>query len=72
VALFLTLHGVFLAFTLDFAECPVCAKISLVNTFVKDPITWTPNEKKSEQPGSLLTIEELEKKRIEDSKYEHS
>lgn len=51
---------------------PACGKISLMNTFVKDPTTWTPKEQKQEQPETLLNSEELEKKRIEDSKYEHS
>jgi len=51
-------------------QCPACGKTSWLNTYssVKDPITWFPEEKQQEQPQ--LTDEELEKKRIEESKYE--
>lgn len=48
--------------------CPACGKTSLMNTYTKDAITWPPEEKKSEP--KQMTPEELEKKRIEDSKYE--
>jgi ribosomal protein S27AE len=54
-------------------KCPSCGRISFMNTHVKDPITWRPEEKKADQPqGRQLTDEELEKKRIEESKYETS
>jgi len=52
-------------------KCPACCKRSLMNTYssVKDPITWPVQEKEqSSQPQ--LTEEELERKRIEESKYE--
>ena len=51
--------------------CPACGKSSFFNVYssVKDPITW-PHPEKQEQPKQALTEEELEKKRIEDSKYE--
>jgi uncharacterized protein YlaI len=54
-------------------KCPACGKRSMMNTYssVKDPITWPPEEKQQQitaQPE--LTDEELEKKRIEESKYE--
>ncbi len=52
-------------------KCPACGKISLMKTYVKDPITWPPKEKQQErQKEQQLTTEELEKKRIEESKYE--
>jgi hypothetical protein len=42
-----------------------------MNTYVKDPITWSTGDKQSErQTGNQLTREELEQKRIEESKYE--
>ena len=56
-------------------KCPACGKRSLMNIFssVKDPITWPPEEKQPEQAAQpQLTEEELEKKRIEDSKYERA
>jgi hypothetical protein len=44
-----------------------------VYSSVKDPVTYPPQEKSSEQqPETPLTEEELEKKRIEESKYEKS
>ncbi len=54
-------------------ECPSCKKSSWLNVWssVKDPVTWPPEEKQQQQAASpQLTEEELEKKRIEDSKYE--
>lgn len=53
--------------------CPACGKSSWQNVYssVKDPITWPPEERQKEQiTQPQLTEEELEKKRIEDSKYE--
>jgi RNase P subunit RPR2 len=52
-------------------KCPACGKSSWFSIYssVKDPITWPP-EKKTERPEQQLTEEELEKKRIEESKYE--
>jgi ribosomal protein S27AE len=50
-------------------KCPACGKTSFMNSYVKDPVTWPPLEKQ-QQETSKLTEEELEKKRIEDSKYE--
>jgi DNA-directed RNA polymerase subunit RPC12/RpoP len=58
---------------LHFVKCPACGKRSMMNTYssVKDPITWPPEEKGQQQAAQpQLTEEELEKKRIEDSKYE--
>ena len=58
---------------LHYVKCPACGKRSWLNIYssVKDPITWPPEET-IQQQGSQpeLTEEELEKKRIEDSKYE--
>ena len=54
-------------------KCPACGKRSLMDTYssVKDPITWPPEAKQPQQPAvPELTEEELEKKRIEESKYE--
>jgi RNase P subunit RPR2 len=53
-------------------KCPACGKSSWFNAYssVKDPVTWPPEQKKAEQPEPQLTEEELEKKRIEESKYE--
>ena len=56
-------------------KCPACGKSSWLNAYssVKDPVTWPSEEKHQEQAAQLqLTEEELEKKRIEDSKYERS
>ena len=55
-------------------QCPACGKSSFFNLLssVKDPITWSPQEKKQEQQTTepQLTGEEQEKKSIEESKYE--
>jgi hypothetical protein len=56
--------------------CPACGKSSFFNVYssVKDPVTWPPEASKQQQQNASiqLTEEELEKKRIEDSKYEKS
>jgi hypothetical protein len=59
---------------LHYVKCPACKKSSWLNVYssVKDPVTWPPQEKASDQPASQITEEELEQKRIEDSKYERS
>ena len=53
-------------------KCPACGKGSWFNVYssVKDPVTWPPEKK--EEPEQKLTEEELEKKRIDESKYESS
>jgi DNA-directed RNA polymerase subunit RPC12/RpoP len=56
-----------------YIKCPACGKSSWLNVYssVKDPITYPPQENKSEeQTDHSLSEEELEKKRIEESKYE--
>ena len=56
-----------------YIACPSCGKSSLMNVYssVKDPLTWPPEENKKKSPvEQQLSEEELEKKRIEDSKYE--
>ena len=56
-----------------YIACPACGKSSLMNVYssVKDPITWPREEKqKKSTPEQPLTEEELEKKRIKDSRYE--
>jgi len=58
-----------------YIKCPACGKSSWLNIYssVKDPITWpSPQEEKTEAAENLLSEEELEKKRIEESKYEKS
>jgi ribosomal protein S27E len=56
-------------------KCPACGKTSLMNihSSVKDPLTWPP-QTMEQKPAAApeLTEEELEKKRIEESKYERS
>jgi len=52
-------------------KCPACGKVSLMNAYVKDPVTWPTKEEKTIQPSeTTLSSEELEQKRIEESKYE--
>ena len=53
-------------------KCPACGKSGWYNIYssVKDPVTWPPEEKKAKKPEEQLTEEELEKNRIEESKYE--
>jgi hypothetical protein len=41
-----------------------------VYSSVKAPITWPPEEAKQQAPAPAMTEEELERKRLEDSKYE--
>jgi hypothetical protein len=54
-------------------KCPSCGKVSLMNSYVKDSLTWPSKEEKLfQQIETSFTIEELEQKRIEDSKYEHA
>jgi RNase P subunit RPR2 len=56
-------------------KCPACGKSGWYNIYssVKEPVTWPPEQKqKAEQPEQQLSEEELEKKRIEESKYESS
>jgi predicted nucleic acid-binding Zn-ribbon protein len=52
-------------------KCPACGKRGWFNVYssVKDPVTW-PQEKQEQAVEPELTEEELEKKRIEESKYE--
>jgi ribosomal protein S27E len=59
---------------LHYIRCPACRKHNWLNVYssVKDPITWPPEEVKAQQQAvkEALTEEELERKRIEESKYE--
>lgn len=57
---------------LHYMKCPACGKKSWVNIYSssKDPITWPPEAKQQESLKPELSEEELENKRIEDSKYE--
>jgi hypothetical protein len=52
-------------------KCPACARRSFFNMYspAKAPITWPPQEKRV-RSQIAATEEELERKRIEDSKYE--
>ena len=54
-------------------KCPACGRSSWLNVYssVKEPITYPAQEKELEHnPEFSLSEEELEKKRIEESKYE--
>ena len=53
-------------------KCPACRKHSWFNVYssVKEPVTWPAQEKQELTVEPELTEEELEKKRIEESKYE--
>jgi ribosomal protein S27E len=57
---------------LHYVKCPACEKRSWLNVYssVKDPVTWPQEERQQAVPEPVLTEEELERKRIEDSKYE--
>jgi ribosomal protein S27E len=58
---------------LHYVKCPACGKRSWLNLYssVKDPVTWPPDERVQQAvPEPKLTEEELERRRIEDSKYE--
>jgi hypothetical protein len=60
---------------LHYIKCPACGKRSWLNVYssVKDPVTWPVEEKQQvEIVPPPLSEEELEKKRIEESKYERS
>ncbi len=59
---------------LHYVKCPACGKRSWLNVYssVKDPVTWPEEEKQETQTTPQLSDEELEKKRIEDSKYERT
>lgn len=53
-------------------KCPACGKMSFANFYssVNDPITWPREEQEQKATAPELTEEELEKKRVEESKYE--
>jgi hypothetical protein len=53
---------------------PACGKSSWLYIYssVKESVTWPPEEKKAEQSEEQLSVEELEKKQIEESKYERA
>ena len=58
---------------LHYVKCPSCKKNSWLNVYssVKDPITWPKEDNQQERLAQpQLSEEELEKKRIEESKYE--
>jgi rubredoxin len=59
---------------LHYIKCPACEKKSWFNVYssVKEPITWPPEEanQQTQATQSQLSEEEMEKKRIEESKYE--
>ncbi len=59
---------------LNYLKCPACNKSSWLNIYssVKEPITWPPEEAKQQKQEPSLSVEELERKRIEESKYEKS
>ncbi len=54
-------------------KCPSCGKNSFFNVYssVNEPVTYPPQQQKTRgNPETPLTQEELERKRIEESKYE--
>lgn len=53
-------------------NCPSCGKAGWQNVYssVKDAVTYPPQAKHAEEQPAQLSDEELERKRIEDSKYE--
>jgi hypothetical protein len=58
-----------------YMKCPACGQSSWFNVYssVKEPVTYPSSDKKSDQTVERpLSEEELEKKQIEDSKYERS
>jgi len=58
---------------LHYVKCPACSKRSWLNVYssVKNAVTWPPEEAAKENVAApQLTDEELEQKRIEESKYE--
>jgi hypothetical protein len=58
---------------LHYIKCPACGKSSWLNVYtaVKDPFTYPPQEKTAaEAAEKSLSEEELEQKRMEESKYE--
>jgi hypothetical protein len=59
---------------LHYVKCPACGKRSWLNIYssVKDSLTWPPEEAKQQTAAPELTEQELEKKRLEDSKYERN
>jgi len=59
--------------SLKWIKCPACGKSSFFNVYssVNDPITYPTEERMAkEQQEKPLNEEELERKRIEESKYE--
>jgi hypothetical protein len=57
---------------LHYVKCPACKKYCWLNVYssVKDPLTWPPEERQVQTSTSQLTQDEIEAKRIENSKYE--
>ena len=57
---------------LHYIKCPACGKRSWLNLYssVKDPLTWPSEEAKKVTVEPEMSEEELERKRIEESKYE--
>lgn len=57
---------------LHYLKCPSCNKNSWFNVYssTKDPVTWPSEEKSQGVAQPQLTEEELERKRIEESKFE--
>jgi hypothetical protein len=57
-----------------YMKCPACGQSSWFNVYssVKDPVTYPLGGKTEQTVERPLSEEELEKRRIEDSKYERS
>jgi DNA-directed RNA polymerase subunit RPC12/RpoP len=54
-------------------KCPACGKRSLFKFFtsINEPVTW-PKPEETQEAQPMMSEEEIEKKRIEDSKYERN
>ncbi|MCW3999712.1 MAG: hypothetical protein NWE93_05695 [Candidatus Bathyarchaeota archaeon] len=50
-------------------RCPACGKTSFMNSYSKAPLNYPPQEQKPLE-ASAMSEEELQRKRIEQSKYE--
>lgn len=54
-----------------YMKCPVCGKNGWIDTYVNDPLTWSKEEQEGKKEEEM-TKEELQQKRIEESKYERA
>jgi hypothetical protein len=59
---------------LKYIKCPACGKSSFFNVYssVNEPVTYPPQQRNKEEQDKPQTQEDLERKRIEESKYERT